>query len=713
MTDFKITKLEREIGTQVLSIETGKLAKQAHGAAVVRYGDTVVLGTAVTGPPRPGIDFFPLQVDYREKMTAAGRFPGGFFKREGRPSDKETLTMRMIDRQIRPLFPDGFFDEVQLQNFVLASDMKTDPDTIAIVASAAALAISPLPFQGPVAGVRIGRIDGDFIINPTRAQLEYSDLDMIVAGHMNGINMIEVGSFELAEDVVLSAIRFGHEYGIVPICEMLAALREQAGKPCEWTPPAKDTSFEDTVQKFVWNDFKKAKTITGKQERGDAIRAVKERAFEKFIPADLPEDEAKQTRDNVARVLDGVEKKYIRERILREGVRSDGRKVEQLRPLYSEVGFLPRVHGTSLFQRGETQAMVCTTLGTPADEQIIDEMIEEYSKKFILHYNFPPFSVGETRRIMGPGRREIGHGALAERSLIAVLPSPEDFPYTIRLVSDILESNGSSSMASVCGGTLALMDAGVPITAPVAGISVGMIEDGDDYVLLADILGEEDHFGDMDFKVSGTRKGITGIQLDLKTHGLTFDRIEATFELAKKLRFEILDHMATTIDKPRPEISSFAPRLITLRINPEKIGKLIGPGGRGIRGIQESTGARIDVDDDGTVSISCQDAEGAARARQAVERVCEDIQIGRVYHGKVISIKDFGAFVELNEGQDGLCHISELDDQYVKSVTDVVNIGDMVTVKVIAIDDQGRVKLSRKAVMKEQQTAAAAAESDD
>ncbi|MCA9244856.1 MAG: polyribonucleotide nucleotidyltransferase, partial [Phycisphaerales bacterium] len=571
MTDFKITKLEREIGTQVLSIETGKLAKQAHGAALVRYGDTVVLGTAVTGPPRPGIDFFPLQVDYREKMSAAGRFPGGFFKREGRPSDKETLTMRMIDRQIRPLFPDGFYDEVQLQNFVLASDLKTDPDTIAIVASAAALAIAPLPFQGPVAGVRIGRIDGDFIINPTRAQLEYSDLDMIVAGHMKGINMIEVGSFELTEDVVLSAIKFGHEYGIVPICEMLTALREQAGKPCSWTPPEKDTSFEDGVEKFVWENFKKAKTITGKQERGDAVSKVKDAAYEKFVPADKPAEELKHSRDDVARVLDKVEKKYVRERILREGVRSDGRKLDAIRPLYCEVGFLPRVHGTSLFQRGETQAMVCTTLGTSSDEQIIDEMMEEYSKKFLLHYNFPPFSVGETRRIMGPGRREIGHGALAERSLVAVLPSPDDFPYTIRLVSDILESNGSSSMASVCGGTLALMDAGVPITAPVAGISVGMVEDGDDYVLLADILGEEDHFGDMDFKVSGTRKGITGIQLDLKTHGLTFDRIDATFKLAKKLREQILDFMAKTIDKPRAEISQFAPRLITLRINPDKI----------------------------------------------------------------------------------------------------------------------------------------------
>ncbi len=692
-------KVAREIGAYELSIEVGKIAKQAHGAALVRYGDTVVLGTVVTADPRPGIDFFPLSVDYREKMSAAGKFPGGFFKREGRPTTKEVLTCRMIDRPMRPMFPEGFQDEVQIQVMVLSTDLQNDPDVIGFVSAAAALAVSPIPFNGPCAAVRVGRVEGKFIINPTRAQMEYSDLDLVVAGHRKAVNMIEVGSRELSEEVIADGIEFGHKHGILPICEMLDALREKAGQPVRWTAPEKDTSFLEEISKKAYNRIKEAKQIKGKQERGDAVKAVYKEIIEAYCPED--DDAPEHKPEEVKAALQHVEEKVVRDNILKHNLRPDGRKLDELRPLMSEVAWLPRCHGSSIFQRGETQAMVVCTLGTARDEQLIDDLIEEYSKKFMLHYTFPPFSVGEVRRIGSPGRREIGHGALAERSLEAVMPTPEDFPYTIRVTSDILESNGSSSMASVCGGTLCLMDAGVPIKAPVAGISVGLVEDGEKYKLLADILGEEDHFGDMDFKVSGTRSGITAIQLDIKTHGLSHKLIREALELAKKLRFQILDHMEQTLAAPRVGISEHAPRLLTIKINPEKIGKLIGPGGKMIKAIQQESGATIDIEDDGTVFISCLEAAGAEKALAAVNRLTEDVQVGKIYTGKVISIKDFGAFIELAEGQDGLCHISELDDGYVRTVTDVVKIGDEVKVKVIAIDDQGRVKLSRKQAMRE------------
>jgi polyribonucleotide nucleotidyltransferase len=693
-------KVERRIGAETLSIETGKLARQAHGAALVRYGDTVVLGTVVTGPPREGIDFFPLQVDYREKMSAAGKFPGGFFKREGRPTHKEILTMRMIDRPVRPLFPKDFKDEVQIQLSVLAADTQTDPDVVGMAAAAAALAVSPLPFQGPVASVRVGHVDGEFVINPTRSQIEYSDLDLIVAGTTRAINMIEIGCRELPEKLVADAIKFGHAQGVIPICEMLEELKHHAGQECPWEAPEADAAFLEEVRKRSWDGLVAAKSISGKQERYAAVKEVYEKLLEHFCPEsdEKPEHPPAEVKEAVRQ----VERTVVRERILKDRVRPDGRGMEDIRPITGEVGWLPRVHGSALFQRGETQAMVTATLGTASDEQIIDDLVEEYSKKFLLHYNFPPFSVGEVRRIGPPGRREIGHGALAERSLEAVLPSPDDFPYTIRLVSDILESNGSSSMATVCGGTLALMDAGVPIKAPVAGISIGMVEEDDRAVLFPDILGEEDAFGDMDFKVAGTRAGITGVQLDIKAEGLKFDLMEQALELAKKARHHILDVMEQVIDKPRPEISQYAPRLLMLKINPEKIGKLIGPGGRSVRAIQTETGAQIDIEDDGTVFISCTDAAKAQRAYDLVQAMTEDIQVGRIYTGKVASVKDFGAFIEIQEGQDGLCHISELDDAYVRSVGDVVKIGDEVRVKVIAIDDQGRVKLSRKAAMKEE-----------
>ena len=693
-------KVERQIGSEMLSIETGKLARQAHGAALVRYGDTVVLGTVVTGPPREGIDFFPLQVDYREKMSAAGKFPGGFFKREGRPTQKEILTMRMIDRPIRPLFPKGFKDEVQVQVLVLAADAQTDPDVIGLVSAGAALAVSPLPFRGPVAAVRVGRVDGEFVLNPSRARLEYSDLDLVVAGTTGAVSMIEIGARELPEKVILEAIRFGHQHGVVPICEMLEELRHHGGQPCTWQAPEPDAAFLDEVRRLSWDELVAAKQLPGKLERAAAVEAVYDKVLEHFCPQG--EEHPAHNPADVTEAVRLVEKAVVRERILREGVRSDGRRPDEMRPVTAEVNWLPRVHGSALFQRGETQAVVTTTLGTASDEQIIDDLVEEYSKKFMLHYNFPPFAVGEVRRIGPPGRREIGHGALAERSLEAVLPRPEDFPYTIRVVSDIFESNGSSSMATVCGATLALMDAGVPISRPVAGISIGMVTEGDRYVLLTDILGEEDAFGDMDFKVAGTRQGITGVQLDIKTEGLRDEALEQALEMARRARLQLLDIMEKVIARPRPEISRYAPRLLMLKINPEKIGKLIGPGGRSVRAIQAETGAQIDIEDDGTVFISCTDAAKAQQAYDMVQRITEDIQVGRIYTGRVASIKDFGAFIEIQDGQDGLCHISELDDAYVRSVSDVVKIGDEVRVKVISIDEQGRVKLSRKAALREE-----------
>ena len=637
-------------------------------------------------------------VDYREKMYAAGKFPGGFFKREGRPTGKEVLTARMIDRPMRPLFPEGFCDEVQIQVMALATDLQNDPDVIGMVAAAAALALAPIPFLRPVAGVRVGRLDGKFVINPTQSQLGYSDMDMVLAGHADAVTMIEVGCRELSEKDIADAVQFGHDNGVKPICEMLAELKRRAGKPSTWEAPEADVAFLEEISHKVLADLRQAKQIKGKLERQEATEAIYDRVLAEYCPKDEPEPQ--RTPEEVREVIHTVENRLMRNLILKEGIRSDGRPLDQVRPIVSEVQFLPRVHGSALFQRGETQALVACTLGTSRDEQVIDDLLAEYSKKFILHYNFPPFAVGEARRIMGPGRREIGHGALAERSLEAVLPSPDDFPYTIRLVSEILESNGSSSMASVCGGSLAMMDAGVPISGAVAGISIGVVlEDNGKYKLLADILGEEDHYGDMDFKVAGTRKGITGVQLDIKATGLPHKIMTEALKLARQCRLHILDEMGRALAEPRPQISEYAPRLLTIRINPEKIGKLIGPGGKTIKAIQADTGAQIDIDDDGTVVVACVDAAAAERALDRVKQLTEDIEVGRIYEGRVASVKDFGAFIEIQEGQDGLCHISELDHNYVSRVEDVVKIGDMVKVKVIAIDEQGRVKLSRKAAL--------------
>jgi polyribonucleotide nucleotidyltransferase len=692
------TRVEKQIGEGTLWIETGELAKQAAGSCLVGYRETVVLCAAASGPPRAGIDFFPLTCDYRERVAAAGKFPGGFLKREGRPTIKEVLTSRLIDRPIRPLFPDGFHDEVQVQSFVLASDRQTDADVLAMNGSAAALRISPLPFQGPLGSIRLGYLGGQFVPFPTQDELEESDLDLIVSGTRDAVLMIEGFAREMPEDLMAQAIVTAHDF-IRQICELQEELAEKVQtQKAEFVPPPADPLF-DQVKERYYSTLREVKRTEGKQARAQAVSALKERAIAEMIPD--PAAEGAIALDAFNRAWYDIEHRVVRDLIL-DGTRPDGRNNKQLREINCKVDVLPRVHGSAVFQRGETQAMITVTLGTSRDEQRVDGLLEEYTKKFMLDYYFPPFSVGEVRPIRGPGRREIGHGMLAERSVKPVLPDAERFPYTIRIISDILESNGSSSMASVCGATLGLMAAGVPIANPVAGISIGLVKESDRYVLLTDIIGDEDHHGDMDFKVAGTQNGITGIQLDLKIYGINEEIIRNTLQQAREARIEILRRMLTAIPRPRGEISAWAPRLLRLKIDPEKIGLLIGPGGKTIRAIQDSTGASIDVEDDGWVTVASDSAEGAQQAYQQVEALTASVEVGRVYEGRVTSVKDFGAFIEILPGKDGLCHISELSDQYVSSVSDVCKVGDILQVKVIAIDDQDRVKLSRKALLREQ-----------
>jgi polyribonucleotide nucleotidyltransferase len=698
---MKTYSVEAEIGGRILKIETGKLAKQAAGAVLVTYGETVVLCTVVRSHPREGIDFFPLTVDYREKMYAAGKFPGGFFKREARPTQKEILTMRLIDRPNRPLFPDGFMDEVQIQAMVLSSDQENDADVLAMCGSAACLMVSDVPYEGPTAGIRIGRVEGELVVNPTVTQRAASDLEVVVAGHCDAINMIEVAAMELPEAVVAEALALGFAE-CKKIVNLVNELADMVKPKKVWNPKEKDSSLPVRVQQLCDRyDLKGAKRKSKKQERYDAVNEIYERICAELVP-----DDAKDllfNKSDVVAEIQKIEERLFHQGVLDEGYRPDGRGKDDIREIICEVGTLPRTHGSALFTRGETQALVVTTLGTSRDEQTVDDLLEEYSKKFMLHYNFPPFCTGEVKRIGAVSRREIGHGSLAERALQAVLPSPEKFPYTIRLVSDIMESNGSSSMASVCGGTLALMDAGVPIKHPVAGISIGMVhDDSGRYALITDILGEEDHFGDMDFKVAGTQVGITAIQLDLKTRSISQKQINEVLQQARTARMKILKEMLGCIPRPRSEISKHAPRLLTIKVHPDKIGKIIGPGGKGIKNLEATTGAKVDIEDDGTVYISSVNAEAAQAAYAAVEQISEGVRVGKIYNGRVTSIKDFGAFIEVTPGQDGLCHISELSDGYVQKVTDVVNVGDMVRVKVILIDDTGRVKLSRKQVLLEE-----------
>ena len=704
--------VEREVGGRMLRFETGKVAKLASGAIIARYGESAVLCTAMRADPRPGLDFFPLQCDYREKLTASGKFPGGFRKREGAPGEKEVLTMRMIDRPIRPLFPDGFIDEVQLQCWVMSHDGQNDTDVLACTGASAALCCTDAPFEGPVATVRVGRIvteSGEqFVLNPTQAQMEYSDLDLVLSGHADGVNMIEVGAAEISDDAMLKAIEFGYEEGVKPILEMQVELMEKVGAT-EKRPGSSSLPSDEIVEKvtaFAKDEMKAARQIKGKHERGDKVGELRNRMMDEVFP--VPGDDAsymahkknEADRSAAREAFRTLEKKVTRSLIVSDGIRADGREFKEIRPIEAEVSMFSRTHGSTLFQRGETQSIVSCALGTGRDEQIVDGLMPEYAKKFYLHYNFPPFCVGEAGRIMGPGRREVGHGALAERSLMGILPDLEEFPYTIRLVSDITESNGSSSMASVCGGCLALMDAGVPIKATCAGISVGRFSDDSGKIVhVTDIIGEEDFFGDMDFKVSGTREGITGIQLDLKARGLWFDEIKTIFDQAREGRLQIIEIMEGVIAKPREETSEYAPKLMQLMIDPDKIGKLIGPGGKTIRSIQERTGATVDVDNDGTVTIAATGGTAGQMALAEVEALCAEIKVGTIFEGKVVSTKDFGAFVELVPGTDGMCHISELDNGFVKNVSDVVKVGDMIKVKVINVDDSGRIKLSRKALL--------------
>jgi len=687
-------RYETKLGRDTLIIETGKLAKQADGAATVQLGGTVVLVTVVCSEePREGIDFFPLTVEYQEKTYAAGKIPGGFFKREGRPSEKEILTARLIDRPLRPLFMKGFLNEVQIMAMVLSSDGQNDSDILAVIGASSALAISGIPFNGPIGAVRVGRIGKDFVINPTFKELETGDLDLVVAGTKDAILMLESGSNELSEETIADAISFGetHLRGLIQLQEKMAS---ECGKERKkFTLKELDRSLLKSVKEYSLRRIGEIIKLANKEKREDALSLLSKELLEKLVTEELG-----YMKEDVKAALIEVEEEEVRRMVVQEKRRFDGRDFQEIRPLSCEVGLLPRTHGSGIFTRGQTQSLAVTTLGTSQDEQRIDALEGETQKSFMLHYNFPPFSVGEVKPVRGPGRREIGHGALAERALKAVMPPKDKFPYTVRIVSDILESNGSSSMATVCASSLSLMDAGVPISKPVSGIAIGLVKEGDKAVLLTDIAGVEDHYGDMDFKVAGTRDGITAVQMDLKIHGIDMDIVKGALRMAKDARMSILDTMMKTIAQPKASISEFAPRIVTLKIHPEKIKDVIGTGGKIIRRIIQETGATIDIEDDGTIQVASPEAEALNRAVQMIKDITDDVEIGKVYLGKVKRIMNFGAFCEIMPGKEGLVHISELADKYVKSVEDVVKIGDEIRVKVIEVDEQGRINLSKKQV---------------
>ncbi|MDG2359416.1 MAG: polyribonucleotide nucleotidyltransferase [Planctomycetaceae bacterium] len=701
-------RVEREIGGRTLSLTTGEIAKQASGCVIVQYGETTILVAIQTGTPRAGIDFFPLMVDYRERFASAGKFPGGFLKREGRPTTREILTCRLTDRPIRPLFPKGYNDEVQIMSNVLAYDGENDPDVLSINGASAGLMISPCPFLGPIGAVRVALVGEDLVLFPTAAELAESKLDLIVAGSKESVLMIEGFGDQLPEDVMADAIMFGHE-AISELCDLQLELAEKCGVEPPVVEAPEVNPFDAIISERAYTRLKESKVGKSKADRHAISDEIKAELKGEFFPDEAEETEDGKTLAQFNKAFYNAGKQAVRDLLL-EGVRLDGRAPGDLRAVAGDVGIIPRVHGSALFTRGETQSLATITLGTARDTQRVDGPVEEYEKRFMLDYNFPSYSVGECRPIRGPGRREIGHGMLAERSVAWVLPKDDKFPYVIRAISDITESNGSSSMASVCSTTLALMDAGVPINQPVAGISIGLIQEGDKFNLLTDILGDEDHYGDMDFKIAGTGKGITGIQLDLKIDGISEEIIRATLEQAKDARRELLRIMLKAISRPRQEISMHAPRLLQTKIDPEKIGMLIGPGGKTIRSLQEETGTQIDIQETGVVTIASTEAAGAEDCLARIEAMTEDVKVGRIYNGKVSSVKDFGAFIEIAPGKDGLCHISELSDGFVKSVSDICKVGDTFEVKVIAVDDQNRVKLSRKAVLAEQN---AEAEGDD
>lgn len=673
-------------------LETGKMAKQAGGSVLVKYGDTRVLVTVVSeDKPREGADFLPLIVEYQEMTFAAGKIPGGFFKREGRPSEREILTCRIIDRPIRPLFPDGYYFETQVIASVLSIDSDNDPDIMALTGTSCALCMSDIPFDGPIAAVRISRVDGKFVVNPQEKDLEKSEMELVVAGGRDSIVMVEGRFSEVDESVVVDALMLAHD-SIQPLIDMQLELMKEVGKPKrDFIEKKAGADILPEIMNAYGDKVTQALSISSKQDRSKAMKAVKREMLEARPENDDPD----QQRDLVA-AFELTQKKIMRNQIISDKVRIDGRKFDEIRPISCEVGFLPRAHGSALFTRGETQVLAASTLGTSQDEQKIDALRGESFKSFMLHYNFPPFSVGEVKMLRGPSRREIGHGALADRAISAVLPDESDFPYTIRIVSDVLESNGSSSMATVCGSSLSLMDAGVPIAKHVAGIAMGLVKENNDIAVLSDILGDEDHAGDMDFKVAGTVDGVTALQMDIKISGVDRQVLETALAQAKDGRMHILGKMSEVIDKPRPDISPYAPRIITIYINPDKIRDVIGPGGKVIRQIVADTGARIEIDDDGRVDIATNDETAAKKAIQIIEDLTQEAEIGRIYTGKVVRIMDFGAFVEILPGVDGLVHISQLDHHRVNKVTDVLKEGDEVRVKVIDIDKDGRIKLSRK-----------------
>ncbi len=693
-----IHRIEREFHGRPLIIETGRMARQADGAVYVQFGETGVVVAATAERKPTHLPFFPLTVEYREKSYAAGKFPGGFIKREGRPGDKEIVSARQIDRPLRPLFPDDYKNETQVACFIVSADQENDADVVGMLGASAALSLSPIPWAGPIAGVRVGRKDGGWLINPTFQDLEMCDLELVVAGTADSIVMVEGACLEISEDEFLEGLSVGQK-AIGELIDLQRELVSMAGAPEKFSyePVGPDQALSERVTAAATARVGEALRIADKTARGQALSDLREE-----ITGDLGEEFPDDIAD-VGSVLRSVEKKVMRQRILEDGVRIDGRGPNDIRGIMCEAGVLPRAHGSALFTRGQTQALAVTTLGTVSDEQRIDsiDVREETSKSFMLHYNFPGFATGEVRMFRGTSRRETGHGMLAEKALQALLPPYEEFPYTIRVVSDILESNGSSSMASVCGGSLSLMDAGVPMRAACAGIAMGLIKEGDRVTILTDILGVEDALGDMDFKVAGTERGITAVQMDIKASGLATETLREALERAREARLEILGVMAGALDRPRAEMSPHAPRIMTIHINPEKIGEVIGPKGKTIRMIQDESGAQINIEDDGSVTISSVSGEGGDRAREMIEAIVQEPEVGRIYRGVVKNTTNFGAFVEIIPGVEGLCHISELEEGRTEQTEDVVKPGDEVMVKLLAVDERGRLKLSRRAAMKE------------
>ena len=699
---MNVTRKTISYGRHTLTLETGEVARQAHGAVMVNMDDTVVLVTVVGRKEvKPGQDFFPLTVDYQERTYAAGKIPGGFFKREGRPSEKEVLTCRLIDRPIRPLFPEGFYNEIQIIATVVSSNSEVDSDIAAMIGASAALAISGIPFDGPIGAARVGYLNGEYVLNPTATELKSSQLNLVVAGTSQAVLMVESEAMELPEDVMLGAVVYGHQQ-MQSVIDLINELADEVGKPLwDVAPLQKDTALIARIAELAEEELRQAYGLRQKQARTEKIDAARAKVMAEAVPEGSASDHV----NLVKTIFSDIEAKIVRTQVLNGEPRIDGRDTRTVRPITIRAGVLPRAHGSVLFTRGETQALAVATLGTARDEQRIDALQGEFTDRFMLHYNFPPYSTGETGRVGTPKRREIGHGRLAKRALLAVLPAPEEFAYSMRLVSEITESNGSSSMASVCGGCLALMDAGVPLKAHVAGIAMGLIKEGNRFAVLTDILGDEDHLGDMDFKVAGTEKGVTALQMDIKIQGITKEIMNVALLQAREGRMHILGIMRETLSAARSELSAYAPRMITIKIKPEKIRDVIGKGGAVIRAITEETGTTIDINDDGTVTIACVSSEGGEAARRRIEEITAEVEVGRIYDGTVLKLLDFGAIVSVLPGKDGLLHISQIANERVNSVADHLKEGQAVRVKVLEADEKGRLRLSMKAVAEEQKAA--------